>query len=222
VFVNRGDKDNATFMLFNHGFSFSINEIMIKRRTKLLSSKENTLHTEFKPMYEKLYSGLLEIDFTEILDNRTREREAKRLHFQDSENEPLEKQLGKIFISLFRISNEATIARYISERELEKRRKEEQRLREIEAEKLREQQRIEAKNQRRIKFHQNIDRHIEEWFKYQDLKKYINDLNELLQTMVDPESKEIIEEYLLLLKEKTDKANPINNIISEIKSLKDD
>ena len=40
--------------------------------------------------------------------------------------------------------------------------------------------------------------------------------------MVDPESKEIIEEYLLLLKEKTDKANPINNIISEIKSLKDD
>jgi hypothetical protein len=222
VFVNRGDKDNATFTLFNHDFSFNMNEIMIKQRTKLMGSNEEIKYTEFKPMYEKLYSGLLEIDFTEILDNRTRERETKRLHFQDSENEPLEKQLGKIFISLFRISNEAAIARYISEREREKRRKEEQRLREIEAEKLREQQRIEAKNQRRIKFHQNIDRHIEEWFKYQNIKKYINDLNELLQTMVDPESKEIIEEYLLLLKEKTERANPINNIISEIKSLKDD
>ena len=220
--VNRGDKDDATFMVFNHDFSFDMNEIMIKQRTKLLESKEGITYTEFKPMYEKLHSGLLEIHFAEILDNRARENHPKRLHFQDSLNEPLEKQMGEIFISLFKIANEATIARYISEREYEKRRKEEQRLCQIEAENLREKQRIEAKNQRRIKFHQNIDRHIEEWYKYQKLKNYINDLNELLPTIADLESKDIIEEYLLLLRDKVDKANPLNSIISEIKSLKDD
>lgn len=220
--MNRGDKDNATFMLFNHDFSFSINEIMIKRRDKLLESNEGISYTEFKPMYEKLYSELLEIDFVEILDNRTREKYPKKVHFQDSLNEPLEKQLGEIFISLFIIANEDAIARYISEREFEKRRNEDQRLREIEAENLREKQRIEAKNQRRIKFNQNIDSHIEEWFKYQDLKKYINDLNELLPTITDLESKEIITDYLLLLRDKADKANPLNNIILEIKSLKND
>lgn len=130
--------------------------------------------------------------------------------------------MGEIFLSLFKIANEAAIARYISEREYGKRRKEEQRLREIEAESLKEKQKIEAKNQRRNKFHQNIDRHIEEWFKYQNLKKYINDLYELLPIIADLESKEIIEEYLLVLRDKVEKANPLNNIISEIKSLKDD
>lgn len=90
-------------------------------------------------------------------------------------------------------------------REYEKRKKEEQQLREIEAENLREKQKVEAKNQRRVKFHQNIDRHMEEWFKYQNLKKYINDLSELLPTIADPESKEIIEEYLLVLRDKAEK-----------------
>ncbi|SHK15268.1 hypothetical protein [Desulforamulus aeronauticus] len=222
VIVNRGDKDNATFMVFNHDFIFDMNEIMIKQRTKLLEPKEVILNTEFKPMYEKLPSGSLEIGFAEISDNRTREKCTKRLHFQDSLNEPLEKQLGEIFISLFKIANEAAITKYISEREYEKRKKEEQLLREIEAENSREKQKIEAKNQRRVKFHQNIDHHMEEWFKYQNLKKYINDLNELLPTIADPESKEIIEEYLLVLRDKAEKSNPLNNIISEIKSLKDD
>lgn len=222
VIVNRGDKDNAIFIVFNHNFSFDMNEIMIKQRTKLLESKEEISNTEFKPMYEKLHSGLLEIDFAELSDNRTREKYPKRLHFQDSLNESLEKQLGEIFLSLFKIANEAAIARYISEREYKKRKKEEQRIREIEAENLREKQKKEAKNQLRGKFHQNIDRHIEEWFKFQNLKKYSNDLNELLPTIADPESKEIIEEYLLVLRDKAEKANPLNNIISEIKSLKDD
>jgi hypothetical protein len=163
VLVNHGDKDNATFMLFNHEFSFNMNEIMVKQRTKLLESKEGVLHTEFKPMYEKLYNGILEIEFVEILDNWSKEKYPKRLNYQDSLNEPLETKLGEIFISLFKIANEATIARFISDREFEKRTKEEQRLREIEEENLREKQRIEAKNQRRIKFHQNIDLHIEEW-----------------------------------------------------------
>lgn len=40
--------------------------------------------------------------------------------------------------------------------------------------------------------------------------------------MDDLESKEIIEEYLLVLRDKVEKANPNNSIISEIKSLKDD
>lgn len=222
VIANRGDKDNAIFMVFNHNFSFDMNEIMIKQRTKLLEPKEETSYTEFKPMYEKLHSGLLEINFVEIFDNRAREKYPKRLHFEDSLREPLEKQLGEIFLSLFKIANEAAITRYISEQEYEKRRKEEQQLREIEAENLRERQKIEAKNQRRVKFHQNIDSHIEEWFKYQNLKKYINYLNELLPTIADPESKEIIEEYLLVLSDKAEKANPLNNIISEIKSLIDD
>lgn len=71
VIVNRGDKDNATFIVFNHNFSFDMNEIMIKQRTKLLDSKEEISHTEFKPMYEKLHSGLLEIDFAELSDNQT-------------------------------------------------------------------------------------------------------------------------------------------------------
>jgi hypothetical protein len=222
VIVNRGDKDNATFIVFNHNFSFVMNEIMIKQRNKLLEPKEEISYTEFKPMYEKLHSGLLEIDFAALSDNRTREKYSKRLHFQDSINEPLEKQLGEIFLSLFKMANEAAIARYISEREYGKRRKEEQRLREVEAENLKEKQKIEAKNQRRSKFHQNIDRHIDEWFKYQNLKKYINDLDELLPTIADPESKEIIEEYLLVLRDKAEKVNPLNSIISEIKLLKDD
>ncbi|PYG86761.1 hypothetical protein LY28_02787 [Ruminiclostridium sufflavum DSM 19573] len=222
VYVNRGDKDNATFTVFNHDFSFYMNEIMIKRREKLLKSNEGISYTEFKPMYEKQYSGLLKIDFTELSDNRAREKSSQSLHFQDSLEEPLEKQFGEVFISLFKIANEAAIARYIAEREYEKRIKEEQRLREIEAENLREKQRTEARNQRRIKFNQNIDRHIDEWFKYQNIKKYINDLNEHLPTITDLEEKEILADYLLLLRDKAEKANPINNVIKEIRLLKDD
>jgi hypothetical protein len=222
VIVNHGDKDNATFMVFNHDFSFDMNEIMIKQRTKLLESEECISKIEFKPMYEKMHSGLLKIEFAELLDNRTKKRSPSSLKFQDSLNKPLEKQLGEIFISLFKIANEAAIARYISEREYKKRRDEEQRLREIEAESLREKQKIEARNQRRIKFHQNIDRHIDEWFKYQNLKKYVDDLNELLPTIADSEEKEILADYVLLLRDKAEKANPINNIIAEIKSLKDE
>lgn len=222
IIINHGNKDNAIFMVFNHEFSFEMSEIMIKQRSKLLDYKESSIYTEFKPMYEKMYSGLLKIDFVEQLNNQSREKCYKRLCFQDSSKELLEKQLGEIFISLFKIANEASIARYISQREYEKRRKEEKRLYEIEAENLKEKQRIEAKNQQRIKFNQDIDRHIEEWFKYQNLKKYINDLNELLPTIADPESKEIIEDYLLLLRDKAEKVNPINDIIKEIKLLQDE
>jgi len=128
--------------------------------------------------------------------------------------------MGEIIISLVKIANEATIVRYVSEQEYKKIRNEEQRLLEIEAENLREKQRLEEKNQRRIKFNESIESHIEKWFKYQNLKKYINDLNELLPTIADKESKEIIEEYLLLLRDKAKKANPVNDIIKEIKLIK--
>ena len=59
VIVNRGDKDNTTFMVFNNDFSFDMNEIMIKQRTKLLESEECISKIEFKPIYERLHSSCI-------------------------------------------------------------------------------------------------------------------------------------------------------------------
>jgi hypothetical protein len=70
VVVQSGEDDNSLLRLFGRKFLVQLTEIMVKRRSLLLNPELQNRVNYFKPMYERVPSGVLEIEFIEIEDHQ--------------------------------------------------------------------------------------------------------------------------------------------------------
>ena len=218
VVVESGQTDNVKFILFKHEFSFQLTEIMVKRRSLLSSPQLDTVSMGLRPMYENIPSGMLEIEFKEILNYGEKDKAPKTVRYADSINLPIEKQLGEVFTDLFKNANETKIAEFIARREYEIKAKEQNRLREIEEENGRKLQELELQNRRKQHLIQNIDQQMEGWFKSQKLRKYIEEL-EVFAVASDVTTKKLLTTYIRFVRDKAENSDPIKDIINEVKAI---
>jgi len=219
VVVDSSEKDNASFRLFEHAFSFQMTEIIVKRRSLLSDSLPENVSLDFRPMYEKISSGVFEVEFKEILNYRERDKTPKTLIFTDSINKPIEKQIGEIFIALLKTAGEAKVARFISDREYEIKEKEKKRLQEIELENRRKLQLIDEQNLRKQNLIQNIEHQMENWFKSQKLRKYAGELEVVVSTASDKTTKELLTSYINLVRQKAGNCDPVTDILNEVRDI---
>lgn len=219
VAIESGEEDNASFILFDHAFSFQMTEIMVKRRSLLSDSLPENVAVDFRPMYEKISSGTFEIELMEILNYREREKIPKTLIFADSIDKPIEKQLGEIFTALLISANENKIAKFIADHEYEIKVKEQKRLREIEEENRKKLQEIEEENRRKTHLLQNIEQQMENWFKSQKLRNYAVELEVFASTASDEITKELLTAYINFVHQKAENCDPVADILNEVKAI---
>lgn len=131
----------------------------------------------------------------------------------------IEKQLGDVFVSLFKTANEAKIVRFIAEREYKQKAKEQQRLQEIEEEKKKKVQETEERNRRKRYLIENIEDQMEGWFKSQKLHAYAKELEEFASGMSEDTTKELLARYIRLVRQKAEKCDPLIEILNEIKEI---
>ncbi len=219
VVVEHGQKDYATFNLFNHTFTLQMTETMVKRRSLSSGTQAEKTIKNFRPLYEKVPSGVFEIEFREVLGHWDKEKTAKTLRFMDSIEIPIEKQLGDIFISLFKTANEAKIARFLAEREYKQKAKEQQCLREIEEKRRKNAQEVEERNRRKQHLFENIENQMEDWFKSQRLRRYVDELEKFTSEIDEVATKELLVKYIGYVKQHAEKCNPITDILNEINAI---
>lgn len=75
-------------------------------------------------MYEKVPSGMLEIELKIISDYRECDRSTGAIRFVDSTKVPIEKRLGEMFTELLRIAIVSKIKKIVADREFKERVKE--------------------------------------------------------------------------------------------------
>lgn len=142
--VEYGEEDNLHIDLFEYGFSFSMTEIKVKRRSLISNPSQENRTKDFRSMYEGVFSGRLVIKFEEIINHWNKGKTPSfSLEFEDSIDAPLETQLGDIFKALYKVANNNKIANFIIERDNDKKEKERNRLLEIEEENRRQLKLIE-------------------------------------------------------------------------------
>ncbi|MNO27925.1 hypothetical protein D3C76_178110 [compost metagenome] len=220
ISVDSREDDNAAIRLFDQKFSLQVREIMVKRRSLLSELIDEKSSTVFAPMYEKLPSGRLEFQFHEILDFRMKNRVAATITFSDSDDCPIEEQLGKIFRSLLKITSEALIAEFIARYEDEIKRQEQMRLYEAEAEKRKKLEKIEEQKRRQKHLIENIDAQMVNWYKSQELRKYAGELEAFTSTLDDPIKKEQLTAYIQLVRQRAQESDPVSDILNEIRLLR--
>ncbi len=212
-------KDNATITVFKDSFSLKIRELMAKRRAIITSIPKEKLTREFKPMYEKVSTGKLEIEFEQKLNYSEKEKTDHVFIFKDSDELPLEDQLGEMIKTLFKAAQETKIAQIIARREAEIREVERERLREIEEEKEKRHQELIEREKRQKQLVDNIELQMDDWYKTQKLRQYAQTLEAHVAATADEVEKKHLDKYIQLVRKKADACDPIQKIIDEIKSI---
>lgn len=212
-------KDNATISVFKDSFSFQIKEMMAKRRAVIANTPVEKIAREFRPMYEKVFIGILEMEFRQKLHYWEKEKEERVFTFKDSTELSLEDQLGEIIKTLFKTAQESKITQIIADREEEIREEERACLQEIEAEKEKRQQEIIMREKRQKQLVNNIEQQMDDWYKTQKLRQYVQTLEVHVASTADEVEKKSLVKYIDLVRKKADNCDPIGKIIEEIKSI---
>jgi hypothetical protein len=218
VEVKQGETDNAVFLLSDQEFSFQINERMIKRRS-LLAAQPDKAVNEFRPLYEKVFSGILQIKFSQRSRYSEKDKPVREFVFEDTPEGKIEVQLGEMFQAVIRAANEAVIARIITRRENQAIAEEQRRLRLIEEEKRRALQQAEEHKRRKKQVSENIEQRMEGWYKAQKLRKFAWELEEYAGGIGDEGTKELLFTYIALVNEKAEKCDPVADIAKEVKTM---
>lgn len=218
-YPQREASDNAIITLFKNSFSFQVKEAMAKRRAVIAGMPpENRVH-EFRPMYEKVFTGELVVEFRRIPDYWEKDKLGQDFTLADSVEASLENQLGEAFNWMVKIVQEAKIARAIQEREEEIRERERERQRQIEEEKQKKLQAILAMEKRQKQLIENIEQQMDGWFKAQKLRQYADEIEAYIKLNDDQKAKELLDRYVKLVREKARKCDPIEEIVGEIQAL---
>ena len=214
--VDRGDKDNINITLLGTTISFDLCECKSKRR--YLADQK----TEFKPLYEMVSDGRLQINW----------RKYEGRHYHGSENRPsdylsyidvvdnrLENQIPMMITELYKrccdneISAHHDHKKWVLEYEREKEEKQAKELRE-------EQQKQEQKRQvHRNSLINDISVHANNWFKHEQLSRYADEIEAHLATYTDEKTVQLLKEYILLVRENADKCNPLSHILMEMRAI---
>lgn len=217
--VHAVEEDNTRMRLLDHDFSSSLIEIKVKRRSLLSELQSESMKIGLRPMYEKVPSGLLKMEFEEILGYVDRNKTAKSFCFVETLDRPFERQIGEILTDLMKYAIEISISRHIAEREYEIKRKEQERLHAIEEAKKQEFKRLEEYNLRRQHLSKNIGNQMENWFKAQKLREYAEELERFVVACKDETTKKSFTTYIQLVREEAEDCDPVEDILSEVKAL---
>ncbi|MBU5439812.1 hypothetical protein KQI42_17485 [Tissierella sp. MSJ-40] len=209
VYVQQENKDNTIIKLYDHSFSFKLREIMQKRRS-LLSTDQNN-YSAFRPLYEKIPSGIFEIEISDIDNYWNKSTTMNSCKFEDTNNHLLENQFSSILNFLMKEAIRLEIQK-------------------IEIEKLNEEKMIEERNiremeKRRInrkKVFDNIETQMEKWNKSKELLLFADELEGVILDFSDDLSRKLISDYASLVRKKAESINPIEDIINEVKGILDE
>lgn len=212
-------KDNVSITVFQSSFSFQITEIMSKRRDVMANMPEEKKVREFRPLYEKVFTGILEVEFKQTPPSWEKDKTERVFALKDSTELSLENQMGEMVQFMFKAAQEVKIDRIIREREEEKKRKELEHQREIEQEKQKQLQVIIALEKRQKQLVANIEQQMDDWFKAQRLRQYAEALEEYALATGDEATKELLSSYIALVRQKAESCDPIDVILNEIRSI---
>lgn len=209
IIVELREEDYAYIDFNGYNISFIIAELKVKRRSLLSNSQEENVKKSFRPSYEMIFGGELIMEFKEVHYYGERNKVPEvLLKFEDKCNCGLEDQLGEILIALCRLSNTVKIANIIKERENDVKRKEKEILYEIEEERVKIEHLVEG-----------MEQQMESWYKSERLRKYADELESLVVTIADDNTKEILLAYISLVRRKAESNNPVANILNEAKAI---
>lgn len=209
--VDRSEKDNINISILGFGISFELSECKTKRR-HLLS---NVAINDFRPLYEDVFDGRLQIDWK--ISKHGYYHSDRDLYtsqsYADSDETPLEKQVTSMVFNIYKQCCDNEI-RYFYERREQILRNEHEEEARIEREKAERLKKREAEKQaRKNALVKDISEHATDWFKHEQLSKYADELDAHLCTFEDLEEVQLIKEYIRLVRENANKYNPLNRII---------
>lgn len=212
-------KDNVSITVFQSLFSFQIMEIMSKRRDVMANMPEEKKVREFRPLYEKIFTGILEVELKQMPPSWGKDKTERVFTLKDSTDLPLENQMGDMVQFMFKAAQEAKIDRIIREREEEEKRKEWEHLRQIEQEKQNKLQALITQEKRQKQLVTNIEQQMDNWFKAQRLHQYAKALEAYALATGDEATKELLSMYIALVRQKAESCDPVDDILNEIKSI---
>ncbi|WP_312338001.1 hypothetical protein [Anaerospora hongkongensis] len=212
-------KDNVSITVFQSLVSFQVTEIMSKRRDVMANMSEEKKIREFRPLYEKIFTGMLEIELKQISSSWEKDKTQRLFILKDSTELPLESQIGEMVQFMFKAAQEAKLDRIIREREVEEKRKECEHRREIEQEEQRKLQAQIAQEKRQKQLVANIEQQMDDWFKAQRLRQYAEALEEYAIAISDEVTKERLSAYIVLVRQKAEGCDPVDVILNEIRSI---
>jgi len=217
--INRGDRDNISITLLSTAVSFDLHECKTKRR--YLSDLKNV--QDFRPLYEEVFDGRLQINWQMSKAEYyygSDKTPFVRLTFIDCSNNPLENQIPAMILEVYKhccnneISNMLDYKKRTFKFEQEKN---EQLAKEL-AEKY--QKRKEEKQARKEILINNIVEHANNWFKHEQLSRYAEELETYLATCLDDdETVQLLQLYIRLVRENSDKFNPLSHILHEMRAI---
>lgn len=217
--VNAGEEDNTHMQLLDHDFYVSLIETTVKRRSLLSERKYGSMTMGLRPMYEKIPSGLLTMEFKENLCYADRNKTAKSICYSETLDRPFEEQIGEMVADLLRNAIDLIVSKHIVESEYEIKKKEQERIYAIEEAKKQELKRLEEYNLRRQLLKQNIEIQMENWFKAQKLRNFAEELESFVVACKDKTTKELLTTYIQLVREAAENCYPVKDILSEVKAL---
>lgn len=220
--VHAVEADNTRMRLLGHDFSVSLIETKVKRRSLLSELQPGSITIGLKPVYEKVPSGLLKMEFKEILSFSDRNKTARSLCFVETIDRSLEKQISEIVADLLKNAIEISKSRHIVEREYEIKKNEQKRLHAIEEAKNQKIKQLQEYNLRKQHLVQNIENQMESWFKAQKLRDYAEELDRFVATCIDETTKESFAIYIRLVREAAEECDPVKDILGEVKTLDGD
>jgi hypothetical protein len=218
--ISSDEEDTAFIILLEYILSFTMSEKKIKRRD--IDSTLNKGHSmrSFRPSYEAIPSGMLILEFNRTYNtSRNNITTETLLRYEDTDNCMLEAQIASVVKELCILALKDKVLRIKSRREKDLKEQEEERLRLIEEEKKKHLQLLEEQKRKKQLLIDNIDKHMESWYKSQKLIKYINELEEYIKTHNYEAEKTLLSVYIDLVREKAEEYNVISNILSEIKEI---
>lgn len=218
-YSKREATDCVFITLFKNSFSFQVNEAMAKRRAVISSMPPENRTREFKPMYEKVFTGKLELELKRTSDYWEKDKPEQILTLTDSAEASIEEQLGEAFQWMVKTTQEAKIAWTIQTREEEIRARERERQRTLEEEKQKKLQVILAMEKCQKQLVENIEQQMTGWFKAQKLRQYADEIEAYATQVLDTDEKESLDRYVQLVRSKAKKNDPIAEIIQEIKAI---
>ncbi|MBZ9688484.1 hypothetical protein G9F72_019325 [Clostridium estertheticum] len=218
ILVELKEEEDIAFIDLNvYTVSFIISEGKIKWRSFLSDSQQENITKSLRPSYEKVFNGELTIEFKEVLNFSERNKVPEvLLKFEDTSNTKLEEQLGEILIALCRLANKVKIYNIIKDHENELKHKEQRQLYEIEEENKRQLMIIEEERRKKENLVEGMENQMENWYKSQRLHKYADELEVLVATTADANTKEFLIAYIKLVRKKAESCNPIVDILNEV------
>ncbi|KUO76681.1 MAG: hypothetical protein APF77_01505 [Clostridia bacterium BRH_c25] len=215
--VERGDKDNINIDILGFGVTFELYECKTKRRHIKGMSAVN----DFRPIYEEVFDGRLQMDWkiSKYSHYCSDENTYALFAYTDSGKALLENQVPTMIFNIYKqcCNNEIT---YVLERRKQIVRYEQEEKIKLEQEEAEKRKKREAEKQAsKNALINSIGDHANKWFMYEQLTKYADELEAHLATCENEETIQLLKEYIMLVRENAGKCNPLNRILQEMKAM---